>query len=144
MGKKRKKFFLNNRNKGKTSKYKKKKKNNNNSDDTNCKTSIIFNIPRFSDDSNNSRSSNNVLQGVTGTNDNLTIENKQAPLNNSDNGNSNQIMSYRGYTLRKKYEAIDHISPTSITPKEFFNKYVKERKYRQIGGVFSPPAACYK
>ena len=37
-------------------------------------------------------------------------------------------MSYRGYSFKKNNETIDYISPTAITPKEFYNKYVKERR----------------
>ena len=81
---------------------------------------LIFNIPRFSDTANDAVTTTQPLP-VSQQEDKKAMS-KSAPYN------TDTIMSYRGYTLKKAGEPIDYICPTTITPKEFFDKYVKRRR----------------
>ena len=82
---------------------------------------LVFNIPRFSDTANDAVTTTQPLPVSQ-------QEGKETTLKSATSYNTDTIMSYRGYTLKKAGEPIDYICPATITPKEFFDKYVKRRR----------------
>ena len=82
---------------------------------------LVFNIPRFSDTANDAVTTTQPLPVSQ-------QEGKETTLKSATSYNTDTIMSYRGYTLKKVGEPIDYICPATITPKEFFDKYVKRRR----------------
>ncbi len=126
MGKKRKKkrSFKNSNSYGYKNNNNKRQRNN---DRDKQQHPLVFNIPRFSDNSNSVPQTTNSTNCTT--NNNKTITQMCLPSQHcNDISHSNIIMSYRGYSLKKKNEAIDRILPASITPLEFYNTYVRERR----------------
>ena len=111
-------------------KHKKQKTNHYKKNSPKVNPPIRFNIPRFSDDTNNNKhkkqKTNHYKKNSPKVNPPIRFNIPR--FSDNTNNNNENIMSYRGYSFKKNNETIDYISPTAITPKEFYNKYVKERR----------------